>query len=135
MSKRFVNVFFISLGAMMFLTVGFFLLLFLAPGFSAFGLRYIAIDTRAYDSKEVVILDQIGNFSGSIVVDCEDAPVKVEFTQGPVHTVRYYENYSGLTTTPIDYPSLSVSMGKDGSAVIKVESFKKYIFQNSNTER
>lgn len=135
MSKRFANIFFISLGAMLFLTVGFFLVLFLAPGFSAFGLRYIAIDTRAYDSKEVIIMDQIGSFSGSIVIECEDAPIKVQFTQGPVHTVRYYENFSGLTTTKIENPALSVKMGKDGSAVIKVESFKKYIFQNSNTER
>lgn len=66
MAKRFVSIFFIVIAITLFLVVGFVMLLFLAPGFSAFGLRYIAYGTRLYDSGKIIITDEIGSFNGHI---------------------------------------------------------------------
>ena len=135
MTKRFITIFFIVLGVMMFLITSFFLVLFLAPGFSAFGMKYIAIGTRAYNSGLVNIHDEIGSFSGSIILNCNEVPVHVEFTENASYQVQYVEDYSGITKTDIEKPTLKVKKDSKGNAVITVVGFEKFLFKNANTER
>ena len=136
MAKRFTAIFFIVLGIVVFLTIAFFLVLMLAPGFSAFGLKYVAIGARKYDSGKVVITDEIGEFSGSVKIDVEEVPVYVYYTNTDYSiSVKYHDDYSGFTKTNIDRPSLEISKGDDGSALIKAIGFKKFLFLNSNTTR
>ena len=104
MAKRMMVTSLIVLGIAAFLIAGFFLVLFLAPGFQAFGLMYISKGARAYASGEVRILTEMeklgyDSFSGSITLEVDECPVYVEFSQKYDYIVEYYENYSGLTKT------------------------------------
>lgn len=135
MTKRFITIFFIVLGVMMFLITSFFLVLFLAPGFSAFGLKYITIGARAYNSGLVNIYDEIGPFSGSIIVECSETPVFVEFTESANYYVQYVEDYSGITKTDIVKPKMKIERDAKGNAVVKISEFEKFLFQNANTEK
>lgn len=140
MAKRFVTIFFIVIAIAIFLVVGFFAVLFLAPGFEAFGLKYIMLGARKYDSGQVLIIDEMNklgyeSFSGTVIVESDEVPVEIEFTESYSYTVRYYEDYSGLTKTDIDYPSLSITRDNLGNAVVKVTGFETWIFENSNTKR
>lgn len=140
MAKRFVTIFFIVLGISMFLVTGYFLVLLLAPGFEAFGLKYIHKGARKYDSGKVLILDEMTDlgytsFSGSIILNVEETPVYVEFTEGYGYYVRYHEDYSGFTRTDIDFPSINFERDNLGNAVISVQGFEKWLWKNDNTER
>lgn len=138
MAKRLSVIFFIVLGIIALVMTGLVLLLFLAPGFSAFGVRYIALHTRDYDSGEVRLIDKVGSFTGDIEINAKEIPIYVYFTQsngGDVaYKVRYVEKYSGLTKSKIEDPSLSVEK-RDGTVVITVNEYEKFIFQNANTEK
>ncbi len=140
MAKRFLTIFFIVIGISMFLVTGYFLVLLLAPGFEAFGLKYIHKGARKYDSGKVLILDEMrglgyDSFSGSIILETEELPVYVIFTDGGGYSVQYHEDYSGFTKTDIDYPSINFERDNLGNAVLKVKGFNKWIWKNSNTER
>lgn len=137
MAKRFTQIFFIVLAIALFLAVGFLLVLFLAPGFEIFGLRYISIGARKFDSGLISITDEIGDsFNGSITLTTKEVPVYVYYTEQSSYFVRYYEDYSGLTTTNIEEPSLKITKDtKSGGAVIEIEEFEKFIFENANTKK
>lgn len=140
MAKRFTTVFFITLAIAVLCVAIFTLVLFMAPGMSVFGLKYIATNTHVVSEKFAIsdaLKEELGgaNFSGSIRVEVEDVPVHVVFTQGWHYEVVYYDNYSGLTTSKFDDPSIAVSKDSDGTAVIKVTSFKKFIYENANSTR
>ncbi len=135
MAKRFATIFFIVIAIALFLVVGFVLLLFLAPGFSAFGLRYIAYGTRKFDSGKLVITDEIGSFSGNFILETDEVPVYICYSQGMDYEIRYYENFSGLTRSKIENPSIDISKDANGNAVIKVNEYEKFIFQNVATEK
>lgn len=134
MAKRFISIFFIVIAIALFLVVGFVMLLFLAPGFSAFGLRYIAYGTRQFDSGRLTIQDEIGSFDG-VILNTKEIPVYVVYSQGTNIEVRYYENFSGLTKTDIENPSIDVEKNDAGNAVITINEYEKFIFQNANTEK
>ena len=76
-----------------------------------------------------------GTFSGSIRIETDQVPISVVFSQKYTYQVDYYDNYNGLTTSKFDDPSIEFSKDKDGTAVIKVKSFKKFIYENSNSNR
>lgn len=140
MTKRLVTMFFIVIGIILFVLTGFFLVLFMAPGFKAFGLTYITYDARKYDSKEVLILDKVNelgynSFSGSITLETEEVPVNVIFTNQNSYKIHYYENFSGLTKTNIDFPSMTFERDNLGGVKIKITGFEKTLFENSNTKR
>ncbi|MBQ7917464.1 MAG: hypothetical protein IJ310_01455 [Clostridia bacterium] len=140
MAKRFTTVFFVTLAIAVLCVAIFTLVLFMAPGMSVFGLKYISTNTHVV-SERFKIADALkeelggGDFSGSIRVETEDVPVNVVFTQGWQYEIVYYDNYSGLTTSKFDDPSIAVSRDNDGTAVIKVTSFKKFIYENANSTR
>lgn len=140
MAKRFTTVFFITLAIAVLCVAIFTLVLFMAPGMSVFGLKYITVNTHVVNERFKIsdaLKDELGggDFSGSIRVEVEDVPVNVVFTQGWYYEVVYYDNYSGLTTSKFDDPSIAVTREDDGTAVIKVTSFKKFIFENANSTR
>ena len=136
MAKRFAGIFFITLGVALACVATFVLVLFLAPGFSVFGLKYIAKGTHVVN-ENCVIAEKMegGNFSGSIRVEVDDIPVQVVFTQRFSYQVEYYDNFNGLTNTKIDDPSIAFSKDPDGTAVIKVTSFRKFVYENANSTR
>lgn len=136
MAKRFANVFFITLGIILSCVVVFALVLFLAPGLSVFGIKYIAKGTHIV-SESTAISDKMTDrtFSGSIKLEVDDIPVYVTFSQRYVYEIEYYDNYNGLTNSKFDDPSIEYSKEPDGTAVIKISSFKKFIYENSNSTR
>ena len=140
MAKRMMVITLIVLGIALFLVAGFFLVLFLAPGFQAFGLMYVTKGARLYNSGEVRILSEMeklgyDSFSGSITLEVEECPVYIEFSQKYDYIVEYHEDYSGLTKTDIDYPSMKIERDNLGGAVIKITGFEKWVFENANTKR
>ena len=110
--------------------------MFLAPGFSVFGVKYIASGTHKINENYVLTekLDG-GTFSGSIRIESDYVPVVVEFSQKYTYEVEYYDNYNGLTTSKFDDPTIQFAKDADGTAVIKVTSFKKFIYENNNSVR
>lgn len=140
MAKRFATVFFITLAIAVLGVAVFVLVLFMAPGMSVFGLKYIATNTHIIDKNLVltqVLEDKYPGieFSGSIRVEVDEVPVQVMFTQGRKYELWYYDNYSGLTMSKIQDPSITITKDDDGTAVIKVDSYKKFIYENGNSTR
>lgn len=134
MAKRFAITFFIVVGILLASTIVFFMVLLLAPGLSLFGIKYIASGTHVV-SESCYIDEKITGFSGSIKLEVADIPVQVVFSQNYTYQVVYYDNYNGLTNSKIDDPSIEFSKESDGTAVIKIDSFKKFIYENGNSNR
>lgn len=141
MAKRFAMVFFITLAVAVLCVASFVLVLFMAPGMTVFGLKYIQTGTHVV-SKHFQITTALeeagypnGEFSGSIRVEVDDIPVQVVFTLGWNYEVVYYDNYSGLTLSKIQDPSITCTRDDDGTAVLKVTSFKTFIYENGNSTR
>lgn len=134
MAKRFASIFFISIGVALCCVLVFALVLFLAPGLSVFGIKYIAKGTHIVH-ETTIISDKLDGYSGSIRLEVEDIPVQVVFSQGFSYQVEYYDNFNGLTSSKIDDPSISYAKADDGTAVIKITSFKKFIYENGNSTR
>jgi hypothetical protein len=136
MGKRLAIVSFITLGVTLSVVFIFALVLFLAPGLSVFGIKYIAKSTHVM-SDTYIISEEMkdGSFSGSIRIEVDEVPVSVVFTQKYIYQLEYYDNYNGLTTSKIDDPSIEFSKDGDGTAVVKVTSFKKFIYENGNSTR
>ena len=136
MAKRFTGIFLISLGVVLACVCVFVMVLLMAPGLSIFGLKYIAKGTHVV-SETYVLAEQLegGNFSGTIRIEVEDVPVQVEFSQRYTYQVEYYDNYNGFTTSKFDDPSIAFEKEPDGTAVIKITSFKKFIYENANSSR
>lgn len=140
MAKRFTTIFFIVLGIVAFLCVGFFLVLILAPGTRIFGLMYIAKDARAYNSTRLNMVTELNKqgyegFNGSITVITDEVPVYIEYTESYGYEFQYYENYVGLTKTKLEKPFFELSKDKTGGVVVKVHGFEKFIFENKVTNR
>ena len=129
MAKRFATVFFITIGIALACVVVFAMVLFLAPGFSVFGIKYIAKGTHIVTKNATI------TSPNSIRVEVDEVPIQVVFSQKYAFSVEYYDNYNGLTSSKIDDPSISISEEKDGTTVIKVTSFKKFIYENNNSVR
>lgn len=135
MAKRLANIFFISLGIALACVVVFVLVLFLAPGLSIFGVKYIASGTHVI-SENCSIYEQIGDFNYSVRIETDEIPVQVVFSSSSYsYNIEYYDNYNGLTTSSFDDPSIEFLKEADGTAVVKVTSFKKFIYENNNSSR
>ena len=136
MAKRFALIFFVTLGIVLGCASLFALVLFMAPGLSIFGIKYIAKGTHVIN-ETCVIAEKMdgGNFSGSIRVEVDDIPVHVVFSSRFAYQVEYYDNYNGLTNSNFDDPSIDFEKDADGTAVIKITSFKKFVFENPNSTR
>ena len=113
MTKRFFATLLIVLAVLIFLGAAFFLVLFLAPGFSVFGLKYIAADTRAVAVNKMSLTEyivnrdandeytstsQVYNSVTGIKVESTEIAVNFILSQGWDFEVEYYDNYNGFTT-------------------------------------
>ena len=81
MGKRFGLIFFITLGSIIFIIAAFLLVLFLAPGFSLFGLRYIAMGTHTVDKKITLNSMEYPGFNRTVFVETHEVPVEIYFSE------------------------------------------------------
>lgn len=149
MTKRFFATLLIVLAVLIFLGAAFFLVLFLAPGFSVFGLKYIAADTRAVAVNKMSLTEyivnrdandeytstsQVYNSVTGIKVESTEIAVNFILSQGWDFEVEYYDNYNGFTTTNIEYPSITVGFANNIIS-IKTSEFEKIIGEMANSKR
>ena len=80
MSKRFATIFFISVATIMIIAVVLFLILFLAPGVSIFGLRYIGAGMHDYTKAKVNLYERYGGSYRGITINTYEVPVNIIFT-------------------------------------------------------
>lgn len=138
MSKRFATIFFITVATIIILCVAFFLVLFLAPGISIFGLKYIGKDLHAYNSGKVNLNSALGESYTGIVVNTYEVPIYVEFTEDWSFQVEYYDNYNGLTTTKMDTQTGNPTVTLNGDAqnmIITTKEYHKTIYETSTSTR
>ena len=140
MSKRLAIVFFIVIASCIFAVAGFLLMLFLAPGFSAFGLKYIRADIHVVNTGKIQISETkafktSGGFNGDIIVETKEVPVNIIFSQDFDFYFAYYDNFVGLTTFDFDDPSISISKNEHGDCVIKTQEFEKFVYESSSSKR
>jgi len=142
MAKRFATMFFIMIGVVVFLLSAFLMVLFLAPGVQIFGIKYISVNTHGVNTGKVRIVDKFQElygtsaFSGSVVINSDEVPVIVEFSEsGQDYYYQYYDNYSGITNSTFDDPSISIVRDANGNAILTVNSFETFVFQNANSTR
>lgn len=134
MAKRFAISCFIVLGVCIFLIAGMTLVMFLAPGFSVFGIKYIASNTHVIN-KKYTLVQEIGSFSGSIIVETHEIPVKVYFTEEWDYRIEYYDNFNGITSSKIEDPSITISRAADGSAKISIKEYRRFLYESSSSQR
>lgn len=135
MAKRLLSIFFITLGIALACVVVFVLVLFLAPGLSIFGIKYIASGTHVV-SESYSIYEKIGDFNYSVRIETDEIPVYVVMSATSYsYDIEYYDNYNGLTNSNFDDPTIEYSKEADGTAVIKINSFKKFVYENRNSSR
>ena len=147
MAKRFFTTLLIVLAVIIFLVAAFFLVLFLAPGFSVFGLRYIAADARAValdkvsvaeylvkNNPEYASTDQIRNTMKGIKIESTEIPVNIILSQGWDFEVEYYDNYNGFTTSNIAYPSIEIDYVQN-VIEIKTSEFEKILGEMTASKR
>lgn len=140
MSKRLATVFFVVIGSIIFLIAGFCLMLFLAPGFSVFGLKYIRPDVHLVSTGGKIKINDTkafagDDFKGNIIVNAREIPINIIYSEDHEYFVEYYDNYAGFTTSKFDDPTLSISKDSDGNCVISVQEFKKFIYESSSSVR
>lgn len=142
MAKRFATMFFIMIGVVIFLLSAFLLVLFLAPGVSVFGIKYISINTHGVNTGKIKITSTFNqkygntNFSGTVIINSSEVPVYVDFAEaGRDYYYEYYDNYSGITKSTFEDPSIIVERNDNGDAVLTVKSFETFAFENANSKR
>lgn len=135
MPKRLATTFFVTIGIALACVVVFALVLILAPGLSIFGFKYIAKGTHIVNST-TVLSEKVSGFSGSVKIEVEDVRVDVVFSSSrSSYQIEYYDNYNGFTNSRFDDPSIAFSSEADGTAVVKITSFKKFLYENYNSAR
>jgi len=142
MSNRFATISLVLLvtffGGIILFVIG----LFLFPGISLFGIRYVSLDGRAVTTYNAegqpgpsIIHDRIGDDFSGIIINAYEVPVYVEFTDNRQYSLEYIDNFNGLTTSKIEYPSIEFKKDEMGNAVITVSEFKKFIYESTTSTR
>ena len=143
MAKRMVTIFFIALGCCFLLFAMMFIVLFLAPGFSIFGIKYLRAGTHHLNAQNVNIYELVGEgFSGSITFETKEIPINVYFTEKQNDSITndgffftYVDNFEGITTSSFDDPSYSIKKDLVGNVTIKTKEYEKLIFESSTSTR
>ncbi len=140
MSKRLAIVFFIVIASCIFAVAGFLLMLFLAPGFSAFGVKYIRADIHVVNTGKIQLSEtkafkDTGDFNGNVIIETEEVPVNIIFSEDFDFYFKYFDNYVGLTTSKFDDPSISITKNSNGDCIITTKEFKKFIYESSSSNR
>lgn len=142
MAKRLAIGIFVVLGTFVLLVSGFFLVLFLAPGFSMFGIKYIRADTHkvVINETRIIDLESVGNnFTGSVIINSNEVPVEVCFTNTSSTrsqiSFSYYDNYQGITNSDFDDPSLEIKQDESGNVIFNTHEFNKWIYESKSSQR
>ncbi len=133
MLKRLTSIIFIVLACVIFLGVIYFLILFLAPGFMLFGVKYIMLNTHIVSTGKTSITETLGSFT-EITINAHEIPIYVVFTEDYDFQYIYYENFNGLTTSTFDDPSIS-SDKQSGVVTFEINEFRKFVLENSGSDR
>ena len=154
MSKRFATTCFIVLACVLIACFAFIIALFMLPGVSIFGLKYIGKGTHGGDNiaqnnfengveKSPVYLsvqklengEEIGEFSG-IILNCYEIPVKVCFSKYAGHwKIKYEDNYNGITNSKIKDPSVTYQKDDAGNVVINVSEYHTFLYESAVSSR
>lgn len=140
MAKRFAIIFFIILASLILIFSSFLLVLFLAPGLRVFGVKYIAQDTHIVSiNKSLSSISELSGFNGSVEIETYEIPIEVIFT-GDTSVkdnikIEFFDNFNGLTTSNIDDTTISFSKNSSGTAVLKVDEFKRFVYESSSSVR
>ena len=140
MAKRLPVIFFIVIGIIIFLIAGFCLTLFLAPGLSVFGLKYIRsnvheVATGMYPVSNTQAFVGSEPFQGNLIVETDEVPINIIYSQGREYIFQYYDNFDGFTTSKIEDPTITISKTANGEAYIKTTEYKKFVYESSSSER
>ncbi len=134
MSKRFATIFFITVATIMILAVVFFMVLFLAPGVTVFGIRYIGQDLHKYESGKIELNKEYGGDFSALTLNTHEVPVNVYFTESMSYYVEYYCNFNGITNSKISDPSMKIER-KGTEIIITTSEYHKVIYETSSSER
>ena len=134
MSNRFATIALIVVVSILSAGVFFFVGLFLFPGMSMFGMRYIGPGTHKYYRNMDDIELQVGEFR-DIVVNTSEVPVEVVFVTETNYKFIYYDNYNGLTKGSVDEPSLDVGVNESGQLVFTTHEYKKFLYESTTSVR
>lgn len=143
MAKRMATIFFIALGSVFLVMAMMVLVLFLAPGFSIFGIKYLRTGTHVVNAKDISIYEKVGTgFTGSITLETGEIPVNVYITQRQNDNVlndgfyfTYFDNFQGFTSSSFDDPSYTVTKDVVGNVTIKISEFKRLIYESGSSSR
>lgn len=134
MAKRFAVTLLIVLASCVFICAGVVLVLFLAPGLSVFGLKYIARGTHNVQ-VDATIEELAGPVPNSIIIEANEIPISVVYSDGFNYRIEYRNNYQGFTTSSYDDPTIAVYKDEIGNLVIKVNEWKKFVYESSSSQR
>ena len=139
MSKRLAVVFFVVIGSIIFLAASFCLMLFLAPGFAVFGVKYIRPDVHLQQTGKIAINETKAfagdDFKGNIIVNAREIPINIIYSEDHEYFIEYYDNYAGFTNSKFDDPTVFIEKDDDGNCVITVQEFKKFVYESSSSKR
>lgn len=105
------------------------LVLFLAPGFEIFGIRYVANGVVDY-KKEI----PLSSFGGELYINAYDAPIEIEYAGVSAPKVVFKQKYVGFTRTPDKQPSIKAEVDANGDLRISTVEIRKFIFASSITD-
>lgn len=134
MSNRFATIALTILASIIGASILFVVSLFLFPGVSLFGVKYIALNTHAGTTNKFSIQDRVGNFTG-IVLNTYEVPVYVIFSEEYSYEMEYVDNFNGLTSSKIDNPSYKIEKDDMGNAVISISEFHTFIYESNTSQR
>ncbi len=104
-----------------------------------FGLKYIRTDVHAIHTGRCAIEEtqafKTAYFSGNMIVETNEVPINILYTQGHEIMFEYYDNYDGFTSSKIDNPSITIERDASGNCVIKTYEYKRFIYESSSSKR
>ena len=135
MSKRLTVISFIVIGVMIFAIASFCLVLFLAPGLSVFGVKYIRHDLHLLATGKVAVSKTdafygISDYKLDFVIETSEVPVNIIYSQDIECYFEYFDNFEGFTRSKIDEPTISISKDNKGRCVIKVQESKSFYLKH-----
>ena len=137
MSNRFATIALIVIVSIISAGVFFIVGLFLFPGITLFGLRYIGPGT--HDIGKRIHFNQLANYkeNSNIVLNTGEVPVEIVFSNSDTsYSVVYYDDFNGITNSKdVEEPSITAEVDKDGQVVITTHEYRKFLYESSTSKR
>lgn len=100
------------------------LIMYLAPGFEIFGIRYVANGTCDFSDTKSFTISR-----GDIIIECEDVPVIIDYSTITNAQVSFREKFIGFTASKAKQPSLNIATDQSGNVKIVTEEITKFLFE------